>query len=322
MSIATQRIGRTDLPAVPRYGWLSALGALLGGSIGAYLGLFSLAFVFGVVVHVLPGNAPPGPGPGVGWPWRIDGTWAAFADLGPLLVTGAVLAWAIGWFVEPHAAHPPARWPIALCAALVGWVPISQNGRAGLLGVSGGVGFLAMWWTTRKTSEMVRPRLPRASHPRVAIAVAAAMATALAAASVSFAALHPLSLGTFVPAGAATLHNGRTDRFPISIYNLGPLPVRVVGVSISPTPGLRVVRVERPGPRTEGPTIDSLHSPAGTPRIPSAGELDLWLTLAGPARCLAAMTVEAVDLRFVVAGVRRTQRVRFGPNALSVRCRP
>ena len=101
---------------MPRYGWLSALGALLGGSIGAFLGLFALAIVFGVVVHVLPGNAPPGPGPGVGWPWRIDGAWAAFADLGPLLVTGAVLAWAIGWFVEPHAAAPARALADRRCA--------------------------------------------------------------------------------------------------------------------------------------------------------------------------------------------------------------
>ena len=190
--------------------------------------------------------------------------------------------------------------------------------------MSGGVGFLAMWWTTRKTSEIVRPRLPGASHPRIAIAVAGVMATALAAASVSYAALHPLSVGAFVPAGAATLHNGRTDRFPISIYNLGPLPRtrHRRRVDIAELPACGWFASSGPGPRTEGPTIDSLYSPAGTPRIPSGGELDLWLTLAGPAHCLAAMTVEAVDLRFVVAGVRRTQRAALRPGALTVNCRP
>ncbi len=321
VSIGTQRIARADLPIVPRYGWLSALGALLCGSIGAFLGLFALAIVFGVVVHVLPGSVPGGSGPGVGWPWRIDGAWAALADLAPLLVSGALLASSIGWFVEPHAAHLPARWPIALCATLVGWIPISQTGRSGLLGVSGGVAFLAMWWTTRKTSEIVRPRLPRVTHTRIAIAVAGLIATALAAASVSYAALHPLSVGAFAPAGVATLHNGRTDRFPISIYNLGPLPVRILGVSISPSSDLRLVRVERSGPRTEGPTIDSLYSPAGTPRIPSAGELDLWLTLTGPAHCLGmAPTVEALSVQLVVAGIRRTQRAKLRPSALVVRC--
>jgi hypothetical protein len=322
VNIGTQRIARTDLPAMPRYGWFSALGALLCGSIGAFLGLFSLAFVFGVLVHVLPGNVPGGAPPGVGWPWRIDGAWAVLADLGPLLVTGGLLAVTIGWFVEPHAEHPPARWPIALCATLVGWVPISQSGRSGLVGVSGGVAFLAMWWTTRKTSEIVRPRLPGTTHPGIAVAIAGVIATALAAASVSYAALHPLSVAASAPAGTVTLHNGRTDRFAISIYNLGPFPVRILGVSISASRDLRLVRVERPGPRTEGPTIDSLYSPAGTSRIPSAGELELWLTLAGPADCLGRTpTVESVDLRLEVVGVRHNQRADLSPGALKVSCR-
>jgi hypothetical protein len=316
------RVAGIESSPPPRYGWLRALGALLGGSIIAYFGLFVFAFVLGVVVHMLPGTLPEEPG--VGWPWRIDGAWSALADLGPLLLTGALVAAGVGFYVGPRVGHPTARWPIVLCATLVGWVPIAQSGRGGLLPVSGGLAFVAMWWTTRKTSEMPRWRLPAAAiSPRVALTAVVAAVIALAAVSIAYSTLHPVRVASFSPPETATLFHGKTDRFPVPIYNEGPLPIRILAVSLPPTPGLRLARVERSGPRTEGPTIDSLYSPAGMPQVPSGAELSLWLTLTGPTDCIAAaQTVAALDVHVAVAGLDRSQRVRLGPHGLQVNCRP
>ena len=132
----------------------------------------------------------------------------------------------------------------------------------------------------------------------------------------------PVRVGVFTQPATATLHHGRTPRFPISVFNDGPLTVRIRGVSLAAIPDLRVARLEREGPRTEGPTIDSLYSPAGSPQIPSRGQLQLWLTLAGPTGCIAmSETVSALDVHLSVAGLDRTQRVRLGPSALEVNCR-
>jgi hypothetical protein len=313
-------VAGTEAPSAPRYGWFNALCALLGGSIVAYLPLIVVAFVLDGALHVLPANTPSDPG--VGWPWRIDGAWAACADLGPLLCTAALLAAGIGFYVGSRVGHPTARWPIVVCAAVVGWIPVAQGGRPGLLGVSGGLGFVAMWWTTRMTAAMPRPRLPAPIRPRVAAAAVAGAAVSLGAVSVAYGALHPVRVEVFIQPAAATLHNGRTPRFPISVFNDGPLTVRIRGVSLAASPDLRLARLEREGPQTEGPTIDSLYSPAGTPRIPSRGELQLWLTLSGPTACIAMPeTVSALDVHLSVAGVDRTQRVHLAPNALVVNCR-
>jgi hypothetical protein len=318
-----ERVGPAQVPLTPpRYGWFSALGALLAGSVGAYVGLFGLDIGFGAILHVLPGGGPAGPVPGAGWPWRIDGAWAVLADLGPLLVSAILVATLIAWFVEGRVARPTARWPIVLCATLVGWVPV-EGGRAGLLGVSGGLAFVAMWWTTHQTAAIPRPRLPGTRHPRFAATVAGFLIVGLAAASVSYGALHPIRADVFTSPETTSLHDGRTDRFPISIYNEGPVAIRILGVSLSPRSDLRVARLERSGPRTEGPTIDSLFSPAGTPRVPGGGEVDLWLTLSGPAECAGMTeTLDTLDVRLVVAGLTRVQQVGLGPDALSVTCNP
>jgi hypothetical protein len=317
-----QHVAETQVPSAPRYGWFSALGALLAGSIVAFFPLLAVAFALGVVVHILPGSTPADPGRG--WPWRIDGAWSAFADLGPLLFTGGVVAAGIGFYVGSRTGRRTARWPIALCATLVGWIPITQGGHNGLLGVSGGLAFLAMWWTTRKTSEMARPELPTKTHQRIAVAAAATGTLTLAAVSLAYGTLHPIRADfSSVPATAATLHGGKTDRFPVTIYNQGPLPVRILAVSLSPTPDLRLARVELLGPRREGPTIDSLYSPLRTPTISTTGDLTLWLTLTGPSRCNGMTeTLSALDVRVAVAGLNRVQRVLLGPTPVQVNCRP
>ena len=37
---------------------------------------------------------------GQGWPWRIEGPWSFTADLGPLLLSGAVFASGVEWFLR------------------------------------------------------------------------------------------------------------------------------------------------------------------------------------------------------------------------------
>jgi hypothetical protein len=205
----------------------------------------------------------------------------------------------------------------------VGWIPVTQGAHNGLLGVSGGLAFLAMWWTTRKTSEMARPELPTKTHQGIAIAAAATGTLTLAAVSLAYGTLHPIRADFSSVPATATLHGGKTDRFPVTIYNQGPLPVRILAVSLSPTPDLRLARVELPGPRREGPTIDSLYSPLRTPTISTTGDLTLWLTLTGPSRCNGMTeTLSALDVRVAVAGLNRVQRVLLGPTPLQVNCRP
>jgi hypothetical protein len=294
---------------------MSAVWALLAGSIVSVLPLFAL-FLALTPLQLLPGRF--GPEPGSGWPWRVGGTWAALADLGPLLLVGTAVAGGVGLYVGWRTERRTARWPLVVCAALVGWVPVGATGRPGLLGASGGFAFLAMWWTTHRTAAMPRPALP--GSRRVWAALLAALCLGLAAVSWSYDALHPIRFADGVFPNAATLRGGRSDRVLLVVGNMGPLPARILGLAPVDAPGLRLARVERDGPRTSGPTIDSLFSPAGHPRLAAGGTLMLWLTFTGPIRC-SPLVVRGFDVRLAVAGGEHTQRVDLtGPGRVS--CAP
>lgn len=297
---------------------MSALAALLAGSIVAFIPL-SLVTLGLSAVHVLPINGDYPSEPGRGWPWRLDGAWAALADLGPLLLAVALVAGGVGFYVGSRTGRRTARWPLALCALLVGWIPVAQGGHAGLLGVGGGFMFLAMWWTTRTTAKMPRPTLP--GNRRVLVAIAAVLAVGLVAVTLSYAVLHPVRAEIATTPTSVSLRDGVSERLPLDLHNEGPLSVRILGLSLHDAPRLRVTRLEREGPRTEGPTIDSLFSPFGRPRIAPGGSHTASLTLAGPARCSGPLdTVGSVDLRLAVAGVHRTRQVALA-QPLRVVCR-
>jgi hypothetical protein len=302
-----------------RYGWGSALWALLAGSLIAFAMLLVLAIALSASsLQVFPTRYPQVPG--VGWPWRIDGIWAAVADIGPWLLVGTLVAYGVGLYVGWRTGRTHARWPIALCAILVGWIPLAQDTSAGVLGVGGGLAFFAMWWTTHQVASMPRPRLP--GSPRLQIAVGVTLAAALTGISVSYAAFHPIRASTSDSPSRVTLRAGLSERFAVFLSNDGPVSARVLGISLTDAPDLRIVRVERDGPRTEGPTIDSLYSPAGRPQIEAGQQRTLWLTIRGPRSCsVVRPTVSALDVALTVAGAHRIQHVPL-ERPMRVGCRP
>jgi hypothetical protein len=201
------------------------------------------------------------------------------------------------------------------------WAAVADIGPWLLVGtlVAYGVG-LYVGWRTHKVATLPRPRLP--GSPRLRIALGVTLAAALAGASVSYAALHPMRASTSDTPSHVTLRGGTSERFPLFLDNDGPIPARVLGISLRNAPDLRIARVERDGPRTEGPTIDSLYSPAGQPQIEAGHHQILWLTIRGPRACsVVRPTLTAFDVSLTVAGVHRIQRVaRARP--VPVDCRP
>jgi hypothetical protein len=302
-----------------RYGWLSALWGLLAGSFVALFPFFAISLMIGWL-HLVPLTFPVA-APGTGWPWRIDGWWSVLADIGPLLLLSTLIAGCVGFYVHGSTGRRAARWPIVLCAALVGWIPIANAHHAGLLGIGTGLGFVAMWWTTRQTADLPRLHLPQ-SHRRAFAAGAGIVLVSLTACSLSYGALHPIRAVLSGDPEAATLRNGSSDLLPVQIYDDGPLPARLLGITLPGNPGLGVAAIELPGPLTSGPTIDSLYQPAGTPRIAAGGTISLWLRLSGPPVCLSpTASIDHVDVRFEVAGTGRTQAVILAPEPLQVLCR-
>lgn len=314
-----QSIAAPVSPQPSRYGWASAFWALLAGSLLAFAMLVILAIALSALpLQVLETRYPQVPG--WGWPWRIGGIWAAVADIGPWLLAGTLVAFGVGLYVGWRTGRPCARWPIAVCAILVGWIPLAQGTDAGVLGVSGALAFCAMWWTTHKVATVPRPRLP--GSPRLRIALGVTLIAALTGASVSYAALHPIRASTSDTPSHVTLRAGMSERVPLFLDNDGPISVRVLGISLRNAPELRIARVERDGPRTEGPTIDSLYSPAGKPQLEAGQHQILWLTIRGPRSCpVGRPTLTAFDVSLTVAGVHRIQRVPL-PRPVPVDCRP
>jgi hypothetical protein len=304
-----------------RYGWLGALWAVVAGSIVA-LAPFVVIGLSIDWLHLLPFASLSTPG--TGWPWRIRGAWTVLADIGPLLAGAGLVAGCIGFYVHSSTGRPAARWPILLCAAVVGWAPIAGGRHTGLLGVSSGLGFLLMWWTTHQAAAMPRPRLPATHRRPIAVGVGVGLLS-LVAASLSYSVLHPIRVGYDGDPGSASLHGGVSDLVPFQVYNDGPLAARLLAVTVPGDPGLlRVSAIEVPGARTTGPTIDSLYVPAGTPRITSGAALSVWLRFRGPTSCAARQqqVLSELDVRLRVAGTDRIQKVELSPAALQIGCRP
>jgi hypothetical protein len=213
-TIATGR--EAGLPAPPS--WLRVIGAVIGGTLFAWASLFVILLPFaelGFVPVTVDGTS------GQGWPWRIDDAWSLAADIGPLLVFGAVFAAGVEAFTGGWTGVRGRRLPIAVVAAAVGWIPVNGE-REGLLAVSGLAGFLAVLWVARQYSVVERRRI-RWTRPRVALIAAGVLA--LAAVSLSYGTLHPLTAG-----GPDRIAPGE---FGFWLRNEGRGPVRVRSIEIA-----------------------------------------------------------------------------------------
>jgi hypothetical protein len=228
-----------------------------------------------------PDNAPGAPG----WPWSADGLWSVAADFGPLLLSGAIFAYGTEAITRSWTGVRGRRLPLALFAALAGWIPLS-DGPHGLLEVSGWPAFIAMVIATRLIS--VRERR---SWTRAKVAATAVAAVALACASLSYGFLHPLRAGDggAVPAGPG-----------VYLTNDGPSTARILDVSV---PGQRVTRLLTDAPSgTVAASVDGLVRPFGTPTLAPGDNRVVYLAGAcGP--------IDRVVVRLRVSGRTVTQHL-------------
>jgi hypothetical protein len=195
------------------------------------------------------------------------------------------------------------RAPIAFTAAVLRWVTIGNVSDAGLLGVSGLAGFVAMVVVTREMSA--QPHRPWRWTPARAWS-AAVLVPVLIVASLSYGFLHPLSSST---AELESLRGGRAKIW-VNLDNDGRADVTVLGVGI-------------PGARTRALTdpADSYEYDPDDPdlgMIPIAGKTidggqSRDVTLVVSARCPSSRIVDRVHVRLRVLGRTIDQVVRLGP---------
>lgn len=289
-----------------RPGWWATIWIVLGATLVAWGGVAALVIPLSAL-HLVPFNPSGGDLPGTGWPWRIDGPWALAADLGPTLLAGFLFAMAAGHLLQLRTGVAPRRWPLALLAAGVGWIPVVGD-RPGLIGASGGLAFAVMVVATR--SVALRPRPAPALSRAVLAALAAAAVLVAAATSFSYGALHPLTARNS-DAVNDTLREGRGDLL-FTIANEGPRPARILGVRPADSPGLRVTRLRTDSERDVAPTLAGLYKPLGQPTLgPGEDDLAVYMTVSSRCPSGGAMTwrIEALRVRLRVAGSERTQRV-------------
>jgi hypothetical protein len=297
--------------------WWGTILAVIAGSIAAWALLILVALPL-AILNVIPLGTDSGD---AGWPWRIDGPWSVAADLGPTLAVAIVVAFCVAFYLTTRTGVRPRRWPLALVAVTVGWLPVTGGAR-GLLAVSGTVAFVAIVFTARRWALAERRPL-RWSRP-VAVAILVA-GLALAAVSVSYGALHPLTAKS-ANGRTVALKHGHSGRVAVTLENRGPLDARILGVSVPGAPGLRVERARTDDPdRHVGPTIESLMNPLAGSRVKSGQSvifayLNLSAAACGGDGGRSSWNVDDLNFRLRVAGLTRTQTVHLAPS-LRVICR-
>lgn len=279
--------------------WLQTVGAVIGGSIIAWL--LTLAWLLPVAaLELFPIHL--GETSGHGWPWRIDGPWSLAADFGPLMLCGAALAVGVEAFTVKWTGVRPRRLPLALVVAAVGWVMVGNVSNGGVLSVGGLVAFVAVVSVARECS--VRERRPL-KWTRGGIALIAVAGLVLAATSVSYGMLHPLTAGDGGDSTVA-LKNGRAE-MSVFLRNEGRLDVHVLSVDI---PGVNVTRVRTDNEAVkEALTIDGLMKPIAGSRIAGGASRVAYLTIASPS-CIGA-TIDRFNVRLSISGRRLQQVVRL-----------
>ncbi len=300
-----------------RVSWWQAIGAVLAGTI--VVGFGCLAVLVGLeALHLVPYSVSDAPGNG--WPWRIDGAWALVADLGPTLAIAFAFAGVTCWYLTQRNGAHPRRWPLALVAAVVGWLPFAGDER-GLIAVSGGGAFCIVVIAARAWSAAERKPMPW-SWPL--LGGLGAVVLALGAASVAYGTLHPIAITNANYPPTAKLRDGRSDRLDFSISNRGPAAARILELRLVDAPGLRITDVQVGGERNRGRRRDT-RTRALKPRTIERGEdLPLFVEVGYP-RCRrpntgALWNLRTFDVRLRVAGTERMQRVVLD-DALHVSCR-
>lgn len=279
-----------------RVTWGQAFWAVVAASIMAAFALlvplFLLAWMglpFPVAVEVS----------GRGWPWRIEGPWSLVADIGPLLLVGAVFAWFAEAYTSRHTSVPTRRLPIALTAALLGWVTINRPTNAGLIGAGGLATFLALLVVTREMSG--RERRPWRWTPRTAWA-ALVLVSVLVPASVSYGLLHPLN------AEQAQANSGSS--FDFSLRNDGRADVRVLSVAVASVPSRALVA---PADSYESSPDDPDSGMVPLAGRTIAGSASERVTIVRTGRCFPPRTIDRVNVRLRVLGRTVDQVVRIEP---------
>src|SRR5204862_4310736 len=94
------------------------------------------------------------------------------------------------WYLTQRNGVHARRWPLALVAAAVGWLPLTGDAN-GLLAVGGGAAFCVVVIAARGWSAAERRPMPW-SWPLVG--ALATVVLALGAVSIAYGTLHPLAL--------------------------------------------------------------------------------------------------------------------------------
>lgn len=283
-----------------RVTWGQAFWAVIGATILATIAtvvVMLLVYLVGVPSPFLDGTS------GQGWPWRIEGPWSFAADVGPMLFAGGVFAGFVEGFTRKHTGVATRWLPIALTAAVLGWVFVHGTENAGIVRSGGVLAFIAIVVVTREMSG--RPRRPWRWTPVTAWS-ALILVPALAIASLSYALLHPLSADS---AEVQSIERGRAN-ISTRLANDGRADVTVLSVTV---PQIRTRALTSPAESYE---YDMGDPDAGM--IPIAGKTiargeSRDLTLAIPARCPSSRTVDRVNVRLRVLGRTVEQVVRLAP---------
>jgi hypothetical protein len=312
MEAATLARGTVRRPGAPS--WLRVAGCVIAASVAA-LAVLLVAQALLAALGLLPGNVAEVPGRG--WPWRIDGWWAALADLGPLLAAGFLFSAVVFVYLGLATGVRARRWPLALLAGAIGFVPVGSP-DPGYLVVSGWLAFIAVVLLTRH--EALRARRPIRWSPALA-AIAAAGTVAVTATSLSYGLLNPLTLT--MPDGvgpSVNLRDGRSKELAFMLENRGAVSARVLAVSLVEGGPIGVLRAEADLPDGVVVPSDAPARPLAGTRVAPRGGMSWGSLTLGSAACsgrgggsVSAWPVSALDVRLRVAGTVHTQRLRLSP---------
>lgn len=208
----------------PRPRWTWAIGSLLAGWILAGIAAFTLyvgAGLAGAVGQSSALDGSPYTGDGLAlnqWPYPDNGWWSLLANTAVLGLVLVLTTKATSWWMRRSYDHVSDE-RLALALLLTGWLPLRFGGPIG-----GFFGFVVAVVLARHWVAGAQYRIPGRT--------AAALVAGLAAFIAVYGLLHPLWAVDVIRPGAAL---PRTTM--IVLHNAALVPVRVEGVSVSPSLG-------------------------------------------------------------------------------------